>query len=125
MKKIFLLFSSALLFSNFSIAQTETSPVSNPKVTCMAFTPNDQKMVSGCDDGSIQVWNAQGQLLFNKKVSTDKRIVMLAISPDGKEFLLMKGFVIVTYWIRRAIILTVFRRWAISLIFRRTIKLYF
>lgn len=90
MKKIFLLLLSALLFTNFLIAQTDASSIIYSKVTCMAFTPNDQKMVSGCEDGTIQVWNGEGKLILSTTTeavgynNTKSKVSKIMISPDGK-----------------------------------------
>jgi hypothetical protein len=89
MKKLFLFLFALLQFINFSKAQTEQK---SPQVTAMAFTPNDQKMVSGYEDGTIKIWNGQGQLLLSTKFeftaentsSSQVKIESIAISPDGE-----------------------------------------
>lgn len=56
----------------------------------MAFTPNDQKMVSGHEDGTIQVWNGEGKLIFSTTTfavgynNAKSKVSRIAISPDGK-----------------------------------------
>ncbi|BDX39137.1 hypothetical protein CYCD_24920 [Tenuifilaceae bacterium CYCD] len=90
MKKQSLSLILCLIITYGVFAQTENAQQGQCQVTCMAFTPNDQKMVSGYEDGTIQVWNGEGKLILSTATdavgynNAKSKVSRLAISPDGK-----------------------------------------
>jgi WD40 repeat protein len=89
MKKLFILTLCCLFLEVVSSAQTDSTKTIHHNVNSMAFTPDDQRIVSGCSDGTIQIWNKEGKLVFSTSLidknynSTNREITKIAISPDG------------------------------------------
>ena len=53
-------------------------------VTCVAFSPDGKRLVSGCCNNTIKVWDAgDGRVLMTLKGHTSW-VVSVAFSPDGK-----------------------------------------
>jgi hypothetical protein len=82
----------------FTITYGQSQPIS-AEVTAFAFTPDNQKMVSGHKDGSIMIWNSEGKLILNKKpefklesYETNRGIEEISISPDGERIIAHVGY---------------------------------
>ena len=76
-----------LFFVFSSYAQNE--PIAS-KVTAMSFTPDNRKMVTGYEDGTIRIWNEEGKLILEKKDEPkfqSKEIRDLKFSPDGERII--------------------------------------
>ena len=94
MKKISFLLISLVIFISISKAQDQ-SQQNTSQVTAMAFTYDDQKMVSGCEDGTIQVWNGEGKLILTTHVVDPSdnsvknfKVTDIRLSPDGSRMLI-------------------------------------
>ena len=60
-------------------------------VTSVAFSPNGKRIVSGSDDNTVKVWDAdRGTELLTLKGHTD-RVTSVAYSPDGERILTASG----------------------------------
>lgn len=93
MKKIFILIIAVFIFIDISKAQDQ-SQQNTSQVTAMAFTYDDQKMVSGSEDGTIQVWNGDGKLILtthvvdpNSKSVKNQKVTNIQVSPDGSRII--------------------------------------
>jgi len=93
MKKISILISAVFISIGISKAQDQ-SQQNISQVTAMAFTYDDQKIVSGCEDGTIQVWNGDGKLILtthvvdpNNKSVKNQKVANIQVSPDGSRII--------------------------------------
>jgi len=59
-------------------------PGSRRPVTCLTFTPDGKRIISGGEDKTVKIWNADDGSLENSIDAHDKAVLCLALSPDGK-----------------------------------------
>src|SRR5262249_43393053 len=53
-------------------------------VTAVAFSPDGKTLVSGCQDGTVQMWNTATGMPVGLRFRHDKCVTAVAFSPDGK-----------------------------------------
>ncbi|HEX2869435.1 MAG TPA: hypothetical protein VHO03_20495 [Ignavibacteriales bacterium] len=52
-------------------------------ITAMAFSPNDQLLAGGCEDGTVCVWDVKTKALLQTIMGVSGQINALEFSPDG------------------------------------------
>ena len=57
-------------------------------VTSVAFSPDGKKIVSGSDDKTIRVWDAEtGKEIIPQLKGHSEDVISVAFSPDGKNLI--------------------------------------
>jgi uncharacterized delta-60 repeat protein len=76
---------NALLLKLVQVSQEENRLQHKYAVSSVAFSPDGKTIVSGSDDGTIRLWNAQtGELMGQPLTGHDDVVRSVAFSPDGK-----------------------------------------
>lgn len=67
-------------------------------MTCIAFTPDTQRVASCSRDGTIRMWNMEDGSLFGVVGVADQRIWSIAFSPSGQDIASVSDDVVVQFW---------------------------
>ncbi|MEH2169423.1 MAG: hypothetical protein V7K41_22745 [Nostoc sp.] len=69
----------------YTIKQRNTLEGYNDSVTCVNFSPDGEKVVSGSEDGTVKLWSRDGKEIKTFKAH-DKKITSISFSPDSQKF---------------------------------------
>ncbi|MEH2311483.1 MAG: hypothetical protein V7K35_08790 [Nostoc sp.] len=69
----------------YTIKQRNTLEGYNDSVTCVNFSPDGEKLVSGSEDGTVKLWNRNGKEIKTFKAH-DQKITSISFSPDSQKF---------------------------------------
>ncbi|MBN4005144.1 hypothetical protein [Nostoc sp. LPT] len=68
----------------YTIKQRNTLEGYNDTVTCVNFSPDGEKVVSGSADGTVKLWSRNGKEIKTFKAH-DKKITSISFSPDSQK----------------------------------------
>ncbi|MEH2282240.1 MAG: hypothetical protein V7K90_13070 [Nostoc sp.] len=69
----------------YTIKQRNTLEGYNDTVTCVNFSPDGEKVVSGSADGTVKLWSQNGRKIRTFKAH-DQKITSISFSPDSHNF---------------------------------------
>jgi len=75
---------SSLLSAAVNAKEQNLLPGHGSGIRSVAFSPDGQRIVSSSEDGSIRLWDAQGNLIGQPFQGSQSIVYVVAFSPDGR-----------------------------------------